>query len=218
VVVNNAGFVRDRMFFTTSEEEWDAVIRVHLKGHFAVTRHASEYWRARSKAGETVDARIVNTSSGAGLMGSVGQGAYSAAKGGIAALTLVEAAEMARYGVTANAVAPSAITRLTVDAMGRGTVDQTPQAMIDRAGPAHVAPLVVWLASVKAGNVHGEVFRAGNGRVNLFQGWQAVRQVGDLKHAVWEPEALGAAMEKEFFAKPVEKQTMEALMKEMAGA
>src|SRR5207253_1389011 len=94
VLVNNAGFVRDRMLFTTSEDEWDAVIRVHLKGHFATTRHAAEYWRSRSKAGESVDARIVNTSSGAGLMGSVGQGAYSAAKGGIAALTLVEAAEM----------------------------------------------------------------------------------------------------------------------------
>ena len=113
VLVNNAGFVRDRMFFTTSEEEWDAVIRVHLKGHFAVTRHAADYWRSQSKAGAAVDGRIVNTSSGAGLMGSVGQSAYSAAKGGIAALTLVEAAEMGRYGVTANAIAPSARTRMT---------------------------------------------------------------------------------------------------------
>ena len=94
VLVNNAGFLRDRMVFTTGEDEWDAVIRVHLKGHFATTRHATEWWRAQAKAGEPVDGRIVNTSSGAGLMGAVGQGAYSAAKAGIAALTLVEAAEM----------------------------------------------------------------------------------------------------------------------------
>src|SRR5258706_6525738 len=107
VLVNNAGFVRDRMLFTTSEMEWDAVIRVHLKGHFAVTRHASEYWRERTKAGQAVDGRIVNTSSGAGLMGSGGQSAYSAAKGGIAALTLAEAAEMARYGATAAPTPPA---------------------------------------------------------------------------------------------------------------
>ncbi|MGH9031663.1 MAG: SDR family NAD(P)-dependent oxidoreductase, partial [Acidimicrobiia bacterium] len=108
VLVNNAGFLRDRMVVSTSEEEWDAVIRVHLKGHFCPTRHATAYWREQSKAGTPVDARIVNTSSGAGLMGSVGQGTYSAAKAGIAALTLVEAAELARYGVTANAIAPAA--------------------------------------------------------------------------------------------------------------
>ena len=117
-LVNNAGFVRDRMLFTTSEEEWDAVIRVHLKGHFAVTRHACEHWRAQSKAGSEVNARIVNTSSGAGLMGSVGQGAYSAAKAGIAALTLVEAAELRRYGITANAIAPAARTRMTEEVFG----------------------------------------------------------------------------------------------------
>src|SRR5206468_6567026 len=108
VVVNNAGFVRDRMFANAAEDEWDAVVRVHLKGHFCVARHAAAYWRDRSKAGAAVDARIINTSSGAGLMGSVGQAAYSAAKGGIAALTLVQAAELGRYGVTANAIAPSA--------------------------------------------------------------------------------------------------------------
>ena len=105
VVVNNAGFLRDRMFVSTSEEEWDAVINVHLKGHFCVTKHACEVWRTQSKAGETVDARIINTSSGAGLQGSVGQGTYSAAKGAIATLTLVQAAELGRYGVTSNAIA-----------------------------------------------------------------------------------------------------------------
>lgn len=113
VVVNNAGFVRDRMFANAAEDEWDAVVRVHLKGHFATSRHAAAHWRDRAKAGEAVDARIVNTSSGAGLLGSVGQAAYSAAKAGIAALTLVQAAELGRYGVTANAIAPSARTPST---------------------------------------------------------------------------------------------------------
>ena len=113
VLVNNAGIVRDRMFVNTSEDEFDAVIAVHLKGHFATMRHAAAYWRAESKAGEAVDARIINTSSGAGLQGSVGQGNYSAAKAGIAAMTLVAAAEMGRYGVTVNAIAPSARTRMT---------------------------------------------------------------------------------------------------------
>src|SRR6516162_7693401 len=143
VLVNNAGFVRDRMLFTTSEEEWDAVIRVHLKGHFATTRHASEYWRAQSKAGNQPDAGIINTSSGAGLMGSVGQGAYSAAKGGIAALTLVEAAELGRYGVTANAIAPAARTRMTEEVFGDRM--QAPDSGFDANHPGNVSPLVVWL-------------------------------------------------------------------------
>ena len=118
VVVNNAGFVRDRMFVSCSEEEWDAVIRVHLKGHFCIARHAAAYWRGRVKAGEQVDARIINTSSGAGVLGSVGQSSYSAAKGGIATLTLVQAAELGRYGVTANAICPIARTRMTEGAFG----------------------------------------------------------------------------------------------------
>ncbi len=112
-VVNNAGFVRDRMFANVAEDEWDAVVRVHLKGHFCVSRAAAAHWRDQAKAGATVDARIVNTSSGAGILGSVGQSAYSAAKAGIAALTLVQAAELGRYGVTANALAPAARTRMT---------------------------------------------------------------------------------------------------------
>ncbi|MGH2602340.1 MAG: SDR family NAD(P)-dependent oxidoreductase, partial [Dehalococcoidia bacterium] len=113
VLVNNAGFLRDRMLVNLSEDEWDAVIRVHLKGHFAPLRHAAAHWRAERKAGRAVDARIINTSSGAGLLGSVGQGNYSAAKAGIATLNLVAAAELARYGVTVNAIAPAARTRMT---------------------------------------------------------------------------------------------------------
>jgi NAD(P)-dependent dehydrogenase (short-subunit alcohol dehydrogenase family) len=190
VLVNNAGFVRDRMVFTTSEEEWDAVIRVHLKGHFAPTRHASEYWREQSKAGEAVDARVINTSSGAGLMGSVGQGAYSAAKGGIAALTLVEAAELGRYGVTANAIAPAARTRMTEQAFGERM--QAPESGFDANDPANIAPLVVWLGSADSREVTGRVFEVEGSTISLADGWQhgPAADNGDR----WEPAAIGAAV------------------------
>lgn len=136
--MNNAGIVRDRMMANTSEEEFDAVVAVHLKGHFATMRHAASYWRGLSKEGKTVDARIINTSSGAGLQGSVGQGNYSAAKAGIAAMTLVGAAEMGRYGVTVNAIAPSARTRMTetVFAEMMSTQDQDFDAM----APENISP------------------------------------------------------------------------------
>lgn len=196
VLVNNAGFVRDRMLFTTSEEEWDAVIRVHLKGHFAVTRHATEYWRARSKAGDAVDGRIINTSSGAGLMGSVGQGAYSAAKGGIAALTLVEAAEMARYGVTANAIAPSARTRMTEPVFGERM--KAPEQGFDVNDPANISPLVVWLGSAESREVTGRVFEVEGGIVSVADGWQHGPSID--KGARWEPAELGDAV-RELLAK-----------------
>jgi NAD(P)-dependent dehydrogenase (short-subunit alcohol dehydrogenase family) len=216
VVVNNAGILRDRMIFNMDESDVDSVIAVHLKGTFALTRHACVYWREQHKAGKQLHGRIINTSSDSGLLGNAGQTNYGAAKAGIAALTVIAAKEMARYGVTANAVAPSAVTRMTVDAMGRGNVEEVPSQMIDAAGPAHVAPLVAWLASEKAGHVTGEVFRAGNGRVNLFRGWHTVAQVGDFKHGVWDPVELGAAMDAAFFKSPPPKQTMEDLMQEMA--
>ena len=187
VLVNNAGFVRDRMLFTTSEEEWDAVIRVHLKGHFAPSRHASEYWRARSKAGDAVDARIVNTSSGAGLMGSIGQSAYSAAKGGIAALTLVEAAELARYGVTANAIAPAARTRMTEEVFGDRM--QAPTVGFDVNEPANISPLVVWLGSAESRDVTGRVFEVEGGLISVADGWQ--HGPGLDKGARWEPAEVG---------------------------
>ena len=192
VLVNNAGFVRDRMLFTTSEEEWDAVIRVHLKGHFAVTRHASEYWRGRSKAGDAVDARIVNTSSGAGLLGSVGQGAYSAAKGGIAALTLVEAAEMARYGVTANAIAPAARTRMTEEVFGDRM--QAPESGFDVNDPANISPLVVWLGSSESADVTGRMFEVEGGSISVADGWQ--HGPGLDKGARWGPAEVGAVVHK----------------------
>ncbi|SLK00932.1 SDR family oxidoreductase [Novosphingobium mathurense] len=167
-VVNNAGFVRDRMFFTCTPEEWDAVLRVHLRGHFCTSRHAAEYWRGQSKAGKPVDGRIINTTSGAGLQGSVGQSAYSTAKGGIAALTLVQAAELARLGVTANALAPNARTRMT----NTGAFDMdVKEGEFDVFAPENMAPLVAYLVSAQSKGVTGQVFELKGGEIFLSQGW-----------------------------------------------
>ncbi|AZI36895.1 putative oxidoreductase [Caenibius tardaugens NBRC 16725] len=167
-VVNNAGFVRDRMFFTCSPEEWDAVIRVHLRGHFCTSRHAAEYWRAQSKAGNPVDGRIINTTSGAGLQGSVGQSAYSTAKGGIASLTLVQAVELARLGITANALAPNARTRMT----DTGAFDMdVADGAFDEFAPENMAPLVAYLVSERSKGVTGQVFELKGGNIFLSQGW-----------------------------------------------
>jgi NAD(P)-dependent dehydrogenase (short-subunit alcohol dehydrogenase family) len=189
-VVNNAGFVRDRMFANASEEEWDAVVRVHLKGHFCVSRHAVGHWRERARAGEAVDARIVNTSSGAGLQGSVGQSAYSAAKAGIAALTLVQAAELGRYGITANAIAPSARTRMTetvfADMMRR------PASGFDAMDPANVSPLVAWLASADSKGVTGQVFEIAGGALSVADGWRSGPRVD--KGARFAADEIGAAV------------------------
>ncbi|OBJ24891.1 short-chain dehydrogenase [Mycobacterium sp. 1245801.1] len=187
VLVNNAGIVRDRMLANTSEEEFDAVIAVHLKGHFATMRHAGAYWRGLSKEGKTVDARIINTSSGAGLQGSVGQANYSAAKAGIAALTLVGAAEMGRYGVTVNAIAPSARTRMTesVFAEMMATQDQDFDAM----APENIAPLVVWLGSAEARDVSGKVFEVEGGKIRVAEGWAHGPEID--KGARWDPAELG---------------------------
>jgi NAD(P)-dependent dehydrogenase (short-subunit alcohol dehydrogenase family) len=188
VVVNNAGFLRDRMFVSTSEEEWDAVINVHLKGHFCVTRHACEYWRNQSKAGETVDARIINTSSGAGLQGSVGQATYSAAKGGIATLTLVQSAELGRYGVTANAIAPAARTRMTEAIF----TDMKPpeDGSFDESHPGNVSPLVVWLGSPQSREVTGRVFEVKGGLIGVSDGWRDGPTYD--KQAKWAPDEIGA--------------------------
>jgi len=190
VLVNNAGFLRDRMIFTTGEDEWDAVIRVHLKGHFATTRHATEWWRAQSKAGAEVDGRIINTSSGAGLMGAVGQGAYAAAKAGIAALTLVEAAEMGRYGVTANAIAPAARTRMTEEVFGERM--QPPDSGFDATHPGNVSPLVVWLGSADSRDVTGRVFEVEGGMLSVADGWQHGPAVDRGER--WAPAEVGAAV------------------------
>ncbi|KPK17881.1 MAG: short-chain dehydrogenase [Myxococcales bacterium SG8_38] len=190
VVVNNAGFVRDRMFVSCSEEEWDAVIRVHLKGHFCVSRHAAAYWRERVKAGDEVDGRIINTSSGAGVLGSVGQSSYSAAKAGIATLTLVQAAELGRYGITANAICPIARTRMTEvfgDAM------KAPDEGFDQNDPANVSPFVVWLGSPQSRGVTGRVWEAFGGTITVFDGYRREQTI-DIGRR-WNPADIGPAVE-----------------------
>lgn len=190
VLVNNAGFLRDRMLVNLGEDEWDAVIRVHLKGHFAPMRHAAAHWRAEAKAGRTPAARVINTSSGAGLLGSIGQGNYSAAKAGIAGLTVIAAAEFARYGITVNAIAPSARTRMT-----ENTFDMAaPEDGFDAMAPENVSPLVVWLGSEASGSVSGRVFEVDGGRVSLAQAWRH-GPVAD-KGARWEPGELGPVVER----------------------
>ena len=169
-VVNNAGFVRDRMFVSCTPEEWDAVTRVHLRGHFCTSRHAVDHWRAEQKAGRPVDARIVNTTSGAGLQGSIGQSAYSAAKAGIATLTLVQAAELARYGITVNALAPNARTRMTMTAFA-DTMTSRADAAFDPYAAENTGPLVAWLASADSREVTGQVFEPFGGTIRLVEGW-----------------------------------------------
>jgi len=187
VVVNNAGFLRDRMFVSTSEEEWDAVINVHLKGHFCVTKHACTHWRNQSKAGEPVNARIINTSSGAGLQGSVGQGTYSAAKAGIATLTLVQAAELGRYGVTSNAIAPAARTRMTEAIFT--DMEKPADDRFDENDPANVSPLVVWLGSPLSREVTGRIFEVKGGLIGVSDGWRDGPTYD--KKAKWAPDEIG---------------------------
>ncbi|MCX7283273.1 MAG: SDR family oxidoreductase [Novosphingobium sp.] len=192
VIVNNAGIVRDRMFVSATVEEWDATMHVHLRGHFCLARHAVNYWRAKQKDGREPDARIINTSSGAGLQGSIAQAAYSTAKGGIAALTLVQAAELGRYGITANALAPSARTRMTEGAFAEKmkAVDDG----FDVMDPANVAPTVVWLGSAASAHVSGCVFELEGGKIMLEDGWREGPFV-DLT-ARWDPANVGAAVDK----------------------
>jgi NAD(P)-dependent dehydrogenase (short-subunit alcohol dehydrogenase family) len=190
-VVNNAGFVRDRMFANMAEDEWDPVVRVHLKGHFCVARHAAAHWRDQAKAGVAVDGRIVNTSSGAGILGSVGQAAYSAAKAGIAALTLVQAAELGRYGVTANALAPAARTRMT-EGVFTDMMAEVEAGHFDAMAPENVAPIVAWLCSSESTGVTGRLFEVEGGKLGIATGWQhgPTRDKGDR----WDPAELGAVV------------------------
>ncbi|MFD0637923.1 SDR family oxidoreductase [Catenulispora yoronensis] len=170
VLVNNAGFLRDRMLVNLSEQDWDDVIRVHLKGHFLTLRHAGAHWRDQYKMGNLNDARVINTSSGAGLLGSVGQGNYAAAKAGIAALTIQAAAELGRYGVTVNAIAPAARTRMT-----EGTFSELmarPDDGFDAMAPENVSPLVAWLGSDRSRAVSGRLFEVEGGRIGVADGWQ----------------------------------------------
>ncbi len=201
-VVNNAGFVRDRMFVSCTPEEWDAVIRVHLRGHFCVSRHAVDHWRAEAKAGRRVDARIVNTSSGAGLQGSIGQSAYSAAKAGIATLTLVQAAELARYGITVNGLAPNARTRMTETAFAEAM--KAEEGAFDVFAPENTAPLVAFLVSERSADVTGQIFELIGGKIRLALGW-----TDGPEHDIgrrWEPAALGDAIHHLLALRPAPKK------------
>ncbi|MFG2725155.1 SDR family oxidoreductase [Streptomyces canus] len=188
-LVNNAGFLRDRMLVNLDEEDWDAVTRVHLKGHFLPLKHAAAHWRTEAKAGRTPTARIINTSSGAGLLGSVGQGNYSAAKAGIVGLTLVAAAELARYGVQVNAIAPAARTRMTEQTFADTMA--APTDGFDVMAPENVSPLVVWLGSEASAGVTGRVFEAEGGRITVMEGWRAGPTAD--KGARWAPAEAGEA-------------------------
>ena len=168
-LVNNAGLVRDRMLVNMSEQEWDLVLKVDLKGHFVPLRHAAAWWRQQAKDGQPVQARVVNTSSGAGLLGSVGQGNYSAAKAGVVALTQVAAVEMARFGVRLNAIAPAARTPMTEAVFA--TTMARPETGFDPMAPENVSPLVVWLTSLDC-DVTGRVFEVEAGVISPADGWQ----------------------------------------------
>ena len=212
IVVNNAGILRDRMIFNMSEEDWDSVVAVHLKGTFNVSRHATAYWREQHKAGNVLNGRLINTSSDSGILGNAGQGNYGAAKAAVAAMAVIIDREMTRYGVTANAIAPVARTRLTVDA-----TPQTAGGMAQKAGewdaftPAHVAPLVAWLGSDDAKDVHGEVFRVGMGNVWLMRGWHTGAKVSK-KGSMWEPAELGAKLKEELAKGVTKKESMGEVM------
>lgn len=182
-VVNNAGILRDRMLVNMTEDEWDAVIAVHLKGTYGVMHHAAAYWRDQSKAGKQVDARIINTSSASGVFGNLGQSNYGAAKAGIAAMTIITAGELARYGVTVNAISPTALTRMTED-LDRFKAEDAAQEL----PPAGISPLVVWLASEASAGVTGRVFGVRGGRITVFEGW--VNGPFAETDGIWDPAAL----------------------------
>ena len=204
IVVNNAGVNRDRMFASMTEQEWDTIMAVHLKGHFCISSHAVHYWRGQSKEGKPVDARIINTTSGAGLQGSIGQSNYAAAKAGIAALTLNQAAELGRYNITANAVAPSARTGMTTAVPEMAQRMAKPEdGSFDKFAPENVSNLLAWLASPAAADVSGRVFESEGGRICICDGWRTTDGVD--RDAPWAPADIGAAMD-ELLGKEVSAQ------------
>jgi len=187
VLINNAGILRDRMLVNMTEAEWDAVIKVHLKGTFAPSHFAANHWRERSKAGEQVDARLINTTSPSGIYGNVGQANYGAAKAGIAAFTVITAKELGRYGVTVNAIAPAAITRMTED-LGMGTLEEEAR---EAMSPRHIAPIVVWLASPLSSGVTGRVFDISGRMLSVSEGWH---RGPSIENPDADPQVLGEAV------------------------
>jgi len=213
IVINNAGILRDRMIFNMNEEDWDAVVGVHLKGTFNLARHACAYWREQHKAGNVLNGRLINTSSDSGILGNAGQSNYGSAKAAVASMAIIVDREMQRYGVTVNAIAPVARTRLTVDATPQ-TAAGMPQVKAgewDPFSPSHVAPLIAWLCSDDAKDVHGEVFRVGMGTVWLMQGWHSVGKVAK-KGSMWEPAELGAKLKEELTKGATKKENMGSVM------
>lgn len=204
IVVNNAGVNRDRMFASMTEAEWDTIMAVHLKGHFCISSHAVHYWRGQSKEGKTVDARIINTTSGAGLQGSIGQSNYAAAKAGIAALTLNQAAELGRYGITANSVAPAARTNMTTAVEEMATRMAVPEdGSFDYFAPENVSSLLVWLGSAESAHITGRVFESEGGKISIADGWRSTEGVD--KGDRWAPAEVGDAI-KQLLEKEVSAQ------------
>ncbi|HEX4821440.1 MAG TPA: SDR family oxidoreductase [Acidimicrobiales bacterium] len=195
VLVNNAGILRDRMLTNMSFSEWDDVIRVHLRGTFAPSHFAAAYWRDRAKAGEENDARIINTSSSSGIYGNTGQTNYGAAKAGIAAFTIIAAMELERYGVTVNAIAPGAATRMTIPLrQARGVTSAANDQGFDASSPDNIAPLVVWLGSPEARHVTGRVFNVHGGRISVAEGWEPGPEASVDRR--WDPAELGEIIPK----------------------
>ena len=212
ILVNNAGILRDRMLVNMSEHEWDAVIAVHLKGHFAPTRHAAAYWRERAKGGEALHARVINTSSPSGVFGNVGQSNYGAAKAAIAGLTLIAAQELQRYGVTVNCLAPNARTRMTEETFGELAAPE--EGEFDPLDPANMSPLVVALAADEAQDITGQCFFVWGGAVNVLQPWSG----GELFAAEgrWDADDLLAEL-RERFPQGVAPEGMVAMMAKAGG-
>ena len=186
VLVNNAGILRDRMLVNMAESEWDAVIQVHMKGTFAPAHHAAAYWREQSKAGQPVDARLINTPSVSGIYGNPGQTNYGAAKAGIAAFSIIASRELARYGVTVNCIAPGALTRLTEDLQPGEITDEMREAQ----SPRWIAPIVTWLASSESADVTGRVFESSGGLLAVAEGWHRGPRIDPVE----DPTALGSAV------------------------
>jgi len=220
ILVNNAGILRDRMIFNMTEEEWDAVLDIHLKGTFNCTRHACAYWREQHKADKPIAGRIINTVSDAGLVYNPGQSNYGAAKAGIAAFTIIIAKEMAKYGVTSNVVTPFARTRLTTDAtpsLASLMSTLTPEDMEKKFGfdildPDNIAPLVVYLASDDAKDITGQVFRIIGGTVWLLESWRSFDKI--TKPGRWTPEELGPKV-KELLSRALEREDFQVILKDL---
>ncbi|HXV02061.1 MAG TPA: SDR family oxidoreductase [Gaiellaceae bacterium] len=194
ILVNNAGILRDRMLVNMTEDEWDAVIAVHLKGHFGPTRHAAAYWREQSKAGEEVRGRVINTSSPSGVFGNIGQANYGAAKAAIAGFTLIAAQELQRYGVTVNCIAPNARTRMTEETFG--DLPPPEEGEFDPLDPGNMSPLVVALAADEAQEITGQCFFVWGGSVNVLRPWDAGELLASDER--WDADELLAQLKERF--------------------